>query len=92
MVNRERTQKGKKSRGLFEGTDGNNGERKKKSKVQPESQCPTVEVDIQPAKHNENHKLELQGAWEPPSRCRPLSPSEGKSSQSFVLDGNKTDG
>ena len=45
-----------------------------------------------PAKHNENHKLELQGAWEPPSRCRPLSPSEGKSSQSFVLDGNKTDG
>ena len=29
MVNQERRQKGKKCRGLFEGTDGNNGGRKK---------------------------------------------------------------
>ena len=47
VVNRERRQKGKKCKGLFEGMDGNNGERKK-SKVQPESQCITMEADIQP--------------------------------------------
>ena len=38
---------GKKRRGLIEGMDGNNGERKK-IKGLPESQCTTVEADIQP--------------------------------------------
>ena len=47
-------------------------------------------LQISPTKRNESHKLELSGAWELTcSRC-PLSLGEGKSSQDFVFDGNKT--
>ena len=92
MVNQERRQKGKKCRGLFEGTDGNNGERKKNQRFNQNLNAQQWRLISNLAKHNENHELELQGAWEPPCRCSPLSPSEGKSSQSLVLDGNKIDG
>ena len=45
---------------------------------------------ISPIERNESHKLELSGAWEPTCNRCPLSLGEGKSSQDFVFDGNKT--
>ena len=39
---------------------------------------------------NESIKLELPGAWESTCNRSPLSSCEGKSSQGFVFDGNKT--
>ena len=58
MVNRERRQKEKKCRGLFEGMDGNNGERKK-SKFNQNLNAQQRRLISNPAEHNENHELEL---------------------------------
>ena len=44
-----------------------------------------------PAECNERVKLELQGAWEPPSRRSPLSFGEGECSQGPVSNGDETD-
>lgn len=44
---------------------------------------------VSPVEHNEYLKLELQGAWEPPCKCSPLSFGEGKSFQGFVFDGDR---
>ena len=43
-----------------------------------------------PTKHNDCPKLELPGAWEPPCKHYTLSLGEGKSFQSFVSHGYKT--
>ena len=43
-----------------------------------------------PANHNEYLKLELSEAWEPPCRHCTLSLGEGKSSQCFIFNGDKT--
>ena len=47
-------------------------------------------LKVNPIKYNEYPKLELYGAWEPLCMCSSLSLSEGKSSQGFVSDGDKT--
>ena len=42
------------------------------------------------AENNETHVLELSGAWEPTCSGSTLTLSEGKSSQNFVSNRNKT--
>jgi hypothetical protein len=46
-------------------------------------------LDSSPARINESNKLELPGAWEPPSNSKPLPVGEGKETQHLVLNGNK---
>ena len=49
-----------------------------------------MKAEDQPVYRNDSVKLELLGAWETTCSECPLLDSEGKSSQSFVFDGDKT--
>ena len=50
---------GKKRWGLIEGTDGNNGERKKNQRFNQNLNAQWWRLISSPAKHNGNHELEL---------------------------------
>ena len=68
-------------------------ERRNDFRSWPETQlllCQRWWLQISPADHNENHQLELPGAWEPLCSHNPHSHCESSSAQGFVSYGDET--